>query len=153
QLRRPRGTSPGNFIGQLPPVQAPPGFVVNLNDPEISNIAHSPWPQATQYYWDKDTGKSQQCVALTRHFAKLPCTDCWRAGPKVLGSDTPAGTAIATFDNNGRYPQDDDVPKNSGIYLGTNFRDLQPNSFVFLDQWPGHMAQARVLKPVKDSPQ
>jgi RHS repeat-associated protein len=112
----PRGTSPiPPFIGPLPPVQTPPGFIVDLNDPEISAIAHGPdWPQATKYY-----GESHQCVSLTKHFAKLPCTDCWRAGPKVLGNDVAPGTAIATFNDNGRYPQSNDVSKNSGIYLGT----------------------------------
>jgi RHS repeat-associated protein len=140
----PRGTSPiPPFIGPLPPVQTPPGFIVDLNDPEISAIAHGPdWPQATKYY-----GESHQCVSLTKHFAKLPCTDCWRAGPKVLGNDVAPGTAIATFNDNGRYPQSNDVSKNSGIYLGDNYLNMPANSFVLLDQWPEHMAQARVVRP------
>ncbi len=146
----PRGTFPlPPFVGPLPPIQAPgqtttpvqTPFTVNLDDPEIKDIAHYPWPPATNYY-----GESHQCVSLTKHFGKLPCTDCWRAGPRVIGSDIARGTPIATFDDNGRYPQDD-VPKNSGIYAGNNYRNMPPKSFAIIDQWPGHLPQGRVVRP------
>lgn len=46
-----------------------------------------------------------ECVALVRHYGKAPPAVAWRAGTRVMGDRTlPLGTAIATFDEKGRWP-------------------------------------------------
>ena len=87
---------------------------------------------------------SGECVAACRKFADLPNSSQWTAGPKVTDSlNLEPGTAIATFDKNGLYPQTD-APKNSAIYMG---RGAQGSIFV-LDQWnPGHPPTVRELRP------
>jgi len=129
---------PSNFIGPLLPGDVR-GFFADLTDAAISNLTTFPYPSASRYF-----GESQQCVSLTKHFTGLPCTDCWRAGPRVLGNDIPRGVAIATFDENGRYPAD--VHQNSGIHLGIGDA---PNTITILDQWPGHLARRRTLFPMR----
>lgn len=90
-----------------------------------------------------------ECVAACKHFADLPGTSQWTAGPKV--TDSPKlepGTAIATFDKNGNYPQGD-VPKNSAIYLGRG----AGGSIWVVDQWnPGHPPTAREVLPTGSFP-
>jgi hypothetical protein len=49
----------------------------------------------------------------------------------VDDKDIKPGTAIATFDNQGRYPGEGQN-KNSGIYLGRGVN----GSIWILDQWP-----------------
>jgi hypothetical protein len=121
--------NPVNWVNLWGLVQA------NLNDPALSPLVKSLWPQAKQCY-----GVNQQCVALTRHFTGLPCTDCCRAGQQVMGNTIIPGTTIATFNENGRYPKG--RKKNSGIYLYSTHEGM-----VILDQWPGHKAQARLVTP------
>lgn len=75
-----------------------------------------------------------ECVTACKKFAGLEGTSTsqWRAGPKVAtDKDIKPGTAIATFDSNGRYPKGDEQ-KNSGIYLGRGTN----GSIWILDQWP-----------------
>jgi RHS repeat-associated protein len=129
---------PANFIGPLQPGDVK-GFIADLSDPALAPLANYPYPSASQFY-----GESDQCVSFTKHFAKVPCTDCWRAGPPVLGNDIPRGTAIATFDEAGHYPQDPSGHPNSGLYLQPG---KDPNSFAILDQWPGHFGKGRTLLP------
>lgn len=107
-----------------------------------------PFPQASRYY-----GESHWCAAFTKHFGKLPCSDCWRAGPPVVGSDIPRGTPIATFEADGTYlqtPPGIHPDQNSGLYNGPIIGpdgNLVPNSFFIVDQWPGHFAEQRPLGP------
>jgi RHS repeat-associated protein len=124
---------------QSVPGRQPDGsYAANLSDPRLDPLTRAPYPSAPRPY-----GESSQCVSFTKMFTGAPCTDCWRAGPKVLGdTDIPLGTAIATFDDNGRYPGSATTAKNSGIYIG------QRDGRVFIiDQWPGHNARARTIDP------
>jgi RHS repeat-associated protein len=132
---------PANTIAPAMPGDTAGFFIANLNDPRLSDIAHAPWPQARTYF-----GESHECVAFTKTFTGLPCSDCWRAGPKVIGNNIPEGTAIATFDNSGRYPNNPHG-NNSGLFLGTGSPTDPPNTLIMIDQWPGHHAQARAVTP------
>ena len=87
---------------------------------------------------------SGECVAACTHFANLPGSNLLKAGPAVMDKpNLEPGTAIATFNSNGRYPQTD-VPKNSAIYLGRGAR----GSIWILDQWnPGHPPTPREVLP------
>jgi RHS repeat-associated protein len=128
----------GNGGGLWPPA--------NLNDPALAPTSQWPYPSTGQSF-----GGSQQCVALTRHFTGLPCSDCWRAGPKVIGNNPPPGTPIATFDQNGRHPQQGS-DRNFGLYVHT-----YGDRIVIIDQrppdprrGPARPAGGRVLRPTPD---
>jgi hypothetical protein len=81
-----------------------------------------------------------QCVEFVRQTSGAPHTSLWRKGIQVKGNDhkIPFGTAIAIFNENGRYPQKDEkVPRHAAIYIGQNISNL-----VVLDQW---VSQNKVL--------
>jgi RHS repeat-associated protein len=133
---------PYNFVGPLQPGDVR-GYIVDLkNNNALSPLLSDPQSHASTFF-----GRNSECVSLTRYFAPaLPCTGCWRAGPRVIGNDIPRGTAIATFDDNGRYPSDD---RNSALYVGTiTYQDNGGYSegINLIDQFPpGHRAQVRFL--------
>ena len=81
---------------------------------------------------DSDIVGNGQCVTAYSKFSGVTGdTKRWRAGVDVADNgDIKPGTAIATFDSNGRYPSGKD--KNSGIYLGPGTKGS------ILDQWPAH---------------
>ena len=54
----------------------------------------------------------------------------------TLNSDVKPGTAIATFDANGRYPSGP-VAKNSGVFLGPGVSSGR-GSIRIMDQWNAH---------------
>ncbi len=80
-------------------------------------------------------GESQQCVAAVKHFAGAPETSLWKAGEKVKESTTiKPGTAIATFDANGRYKG------HAAIY------DTQDRTALYVyDQWEGTPFHSRPI--------
>jgi RHS repeat-associated protein len=114
-------------------------YVADLNSPEIKTLLD---PNHTPS--QSDMIGNGECVTATTHFAKglTGRTARWRAGPKVVNEDSKtvnsieAGTAIATFDSNGRYPTG--PQKNSGIYLGSGVN----GSIWILDQWPERRGRA-----------
>jgi RHS repeat-associated protein len=115
-------------------------YRADINDPRLDDRIQHPLQRAARPF-----GESDQCVSLTKYFSGAPCTGCWRKGPPVLGNTNLApGTAIATFDDNDRYPTDDPqhperhTPRNSAIYVGQSGTDI-----YVIDQWPGHTAQYR----------
>lgn len=71
-----------------------------------------------------------ECVALVQIYAGAPTARAWREGTKVIGERTlPLGTAIATFDKNGRWPG---KPKgnHAAFYLS------QTSEYIrVIDQW------------------
>jgi hypothetical protein len=71
-----------------------------------------------------------ECVALVRTHTGAPPARSWREGSKVVGDRTlPLGTAIATFDKDGRWPG---KPKgnHAAFYLS------QTSEFIrVIDQW------------------
>ena len=73
-----------------------------------------------------------ECVEFIRQAAGALHTSTWKKGKKVSeakAGDIPRGTAIATFDANGRYPTDG-LGKHAAIYL---FHDSI--CIRVLDQW------------------
>jgi hypothetical protein len=71
-----------------------------------------------------------QCVALVQPATGVPLTSLWRKGPKVKGSTKiPQGTAIATFDDQGRYPN-----HSSGNHAAL-FVSVGTDGIVVVDQW------------------
>jgi len=73
-----------------------------------------------------------ECVEFVRQAAGAPQTASWRSGEHVLSAQPGAiarGTAIATFDEHGRYPSDG-RGRHAAIYLGHD-----ANGIRVLDQW------------------
>jgi large repetitive protein len=114
-------------------------YIADIHDPILEPIVFEN-KQADRYY-----GESHECAAFTKSFTGLTssCTKCWRRGKKVSGGYIQAGTAIATFDENGLYPAG--PKKNSGIYV----RIRAGKGFDMIDQWPrdNHYAKQRLLLP------
>jgi hypothetical protein len=85
-----------------------------------------------------------ECVALTSQLTGVTAdTSQWRAGPKVVNADgtlnsaVKPGTAIATFDSNGRYPGPNVKDKNSATFLGPGVYSGNGGIRV-MDQWKAH---------------
>jgi len=76
-------------------------------------------------------GKTE-CVEFVRQSTGAPQTLMWKKGKKVSDAkfgEITRGTAIATFDANGKYPTDA-LGKHAAIYVNHNTQRI----FV-LDQW------------------
>ena len=73
---------------------------------------------------------SGQCVEFVREAASAPQTSLWKKGEKVKGSVTlRKGTAIATFDKDGKYANKV-TGNHAAIYL------IQDNNGLWVyDQW------------------
>lgn len=81
-------------------------------------------------YVGKSVGNGQ-CVAYTQKAANMPRTVAWKRGALVKGNTAIApGTAVATFDANGRYGNHTDGSSHAAIYLGQDASGIQ-----VLDQW------------------
>src|SRR5579863_8930857 len=76
---------------------------------------------------------SGQCVAFVEQASGAPLTSSWHCGDKVRGNSTiQKGTAIATFDANGKYTNSTDGTSHAAIYIGQDAVGLQ-----VWDQWTG----------------
>jgi hypothetical protein len=94
-----------------------------------------------EQYLGKHHGETEHCVALVKHAAGLGATPTWRRGERVRGADLPRGTAIATFNEAGRYPSTMSGDSHAAIYL-----DQTPQGIRVIDQWLLHPAQERILR-------
>ena len=73
-----------------------------------------------------------ECVEFVRQAAGAPQTMLWKKGAHVVDAVSGAisrGTAIATFDDNGKYPVDG-RGKHAAIYIGHDATGIR-----VLDQW------------------
>jgi hypothetical protein len=76
-----------------------------------------------------------ECVSLVQQATGAPRSTEWRPGAQVQGNtNIPPGTAIATFDSNGRYDG------HAAIYLGQDGEGIR-----VIDQWNVRDVQARVI--------
>lgn len=78
-----------------------------------------------------DQGNTE-CVEFVRQATGAPKTTTWKKGKKVSDANSAEiarGTAIATFDADGKYPTDG-FGKHAAIYLRHNEQFIQ-----VLDQW------------------
>ena len=86
-----------------------------------------------------------QCVAFVQKASRAPVTKEWKRGNLVKGDTTVAkGTAIATFDPNGRYGNHTDGSSHAAIYMGQDNKGLN-----VLDQFvvpQDHPVQPRTLR-------
>lgn len=80
---------------------------------------------------------SGQCVEFVQHCASAPHTSSWRKGAKVRGGQIRSGTAIATFDETGRYPN-----RSTGNHAAIYISQTTAGIWVY-DQW---VSQGEVRK-------
>ncbi|MGI8769958.1 MAG: BPSL0067 family protein [Acidobacteriaceae bacterium] len=96
-----------------------------------------------------------QCVAFVQKASGAPATSLWKQGTKVRGNlGVRKGTAIATFEANGKYGNTMDSTSHGAIFVGQNAAGLQ-----VWDQWIGQRVHQRTIpyrggapgvKPVND---
>lgn len=89
---------------------------------------------------------SGQCVALVQNAAGIGHTSTWQAGGSVMGNpNLKPGTAIATFDQNGKYGNHTNGSSHAAIYLGPS--KVYPGGIQVYDQWSGQPAHVRDIRP------
>ena len=84
---------------------------------------------------------SGQCVAFVQAATQVGHTSRWRRGEQVRGANLAIGTAIATFDEQGRYINDTTGKSHAAIYLGQD-----PAGIQMLDQWGSRVPGQQELK-------
>jgi hypothetical protein len=82
-----------------------------------------------------------QCVAYVQAATQAGHTSGWRRGEIVMGANLAIGTAIATFDEAGRYINDTHGKSHAAIYLGQDAAGIQ-----VLDQWVSRTPGTHELK-------
>jgi endonuclease I len=91
----------------------------------------------------KNAKGNTECVEFVRQATGAPQTKDWKKGIKVSDAkpgEIARGTAIATFDSNGKYPTDG-LGQHAAIYLEHNEKHI-----LVLDQWKkqGKVAQREI---------
>jgi hypothetical protein len=85
---------------------------------------------------------SGQCVDYVRQVTGLPPTSHWRRGDPVQGADLVPGTAIATFDARGRYPNSMSGDSHAAILRAAH----EDGSITVWDAWLGQPVHERVIR-------
>ena len=82
------------------------------------------------------------CVPWVREATGAPITTQWRRGARVRDNpDTPRGTAIATFDADGRYGNHTDGRSHAAVLIA-----VRENGLAVVDQWVGQVVHQRVIQ-------
>jgi hypothetical protein len=81
------------------------------------------------------------CIAFVREVTGLPPTAGWRRGDPVRGLGCAPGTAIATFDADGRYGNHEDGRSHAAILLAETSDGL-----LVADQWLGQAVHQRMIR-------
>jgi hypothetical protein len=88
-----------------------------------------------------DTVDNGHCVRLLQVEAGVPHTSTWRRGEQVRGSAVPRGTAIATFNDAGRYANDTKGASHAALFL-----EETPEGLLVVDQWVGRPVAERLIR-------
>ena len=81
------------------------------------------------------------CVAFVRQAAGLPHTSQWRRGPSARHGALTPGTAIATFDQSGRYENHTGGRSHAAVLI----KVTAPGLMVW-DQWVGTPVHRRTIR-------
>ena len=82
------------------------------------------------------------CVPFVREATGAPITTQWRSGAKVRDNpDLAVGTAIATFDADGRYGNHTDGRSHAAVLIA-----VRDNGLLVVDQWLGQIVHQRVIR-------
>jgi hypothetical protein len=99
------------------------------------HIARSP-----EIYLGQTIG-SGHCVPLVREATSLDHTSTWRRGERVIETEVPMGTAIATFSDDGLYTSSTDGSSHAAILLS-----IDEDGLTVIDQWVGRPAARRKIR-------
>jgi|GEM_PF-2294755 len=100
-------------------------------------------PYVNANYKVKGVVGNGECVALVKKVFGLPSTKEWIAGQAITAPGSPplsTGTAIATFNEDGLYPQGKDTPKHAAIFVG-----YTEDGMTVYDQWKGQPPHTRLI--------
>jgi hypothetical protein len=100
----------------------------------MSYIANNPESYAGQVVGDG------QCVAFVRQCSNAPVSSQWAKGVPVKTSNVAQSTAIATFDDDGNYP-DSPTGQHAAIFIGKDGQGI----WVW-DQWVGQPVHKRLIR-------
>src|SRR5262245_56016907 len=91
----------------------------------------------------KEVADTGHCARFVQVAANAPLAAPLRQGDLVIGnfSVAPRGTAIATFDENGKYPNKTDGSSHAVIYIGQDATGIN-----VYDQWIGHSVSTCKLR-------
>lgn len=92
-----------------------------------------------RYVGGKPVGTGH-CVALVRESCGAPQTAEWKRGELVKDALCETGTAIATFDDNGKYGNHTDGRSHAAILIA-----LDTNGLRVVDQWLGQPPHERLI--------
>lgn len=83
------------------------------------------------------------CVAFVRAAAAAPHTSQWVVGAAVweTSDELKPGTAIATFNQHGKYANATDGSSHAAIFIGADDEGM-----TVYDQWVGHPVEMRVIR-------
>lgn len=81
------------------------------------------------------------CVPLVREACGAPHTSEWKRGQLVRNALCESGTAIATFDSNGKYGNHTDGRSHAAILVAIDTDGLR-----VVDQWIGQPPQERLIR-------
>jgi len=96
--------------------------------------------EKTEYFNEKG---NHECVTFVRSVVSMPETTLWRKSDVQVKTAKPGeirkGTVIATFNDEGRYPDDTDtLGKHAAIYLSHNSE--------YIEVYDQYKSQGKVLK-------
>ena len=80
-------------------------------------------------------------MPFVRETSGAPITTQWRRGVPARGSNLPPGTAIATFDESGRYGNHLDGRSHAAILIAET-----ENGLLVADQWVGQKVHERTIR-------
>jgi hypothetical protein len=97
-------------------------------------------------YIAKDPGSfsivgSGECVEYVQAASGAPVTAFWVRGAQVRGNSIPEGTAIATFNDVGKYANKKDGTSHAAIYLSQDSTGIE-----VWDQWSGQPVHRRHIR-------
>jgi hypothetical protein len=100
-----------------------------------------PFVAARPERWQGQVVGRGQCVDFVRIAADVPHTSLWVRGDPVPTTDVPTGTAIATFDADGRYGNHTDGRSHAALFV----RQMGAGMQVW-DCWLEHPVAQRVIQ-------
>lgn len=110
------------------------------DDPD-GDIVFMPWIAGEPEEYEGQRVANGQCVRYVQVCASVPHTSNWTPGVKVRGNGIPYGTAIATFDPDGRYGNHTDGRSHAAILI-----EEVVDGLLVWDQWTGHPVAQRVIR-------
>jgi hypothetical protein len=99
------------------------------------------WKAENPEQYEGNVVDNGQCVRYVQTCAGVPHTSRWRPGTIVRDSNVEPGTAIATFDPDGRYGNHTDGRSHAAIFM-----EQVEGGLLVWDQWKNQPVHQRVIR-------